>query len=153
MSIKPSSLLKLSVASAVLLSVGACKATDKGQGALKSEGVAALNLSKSEAGVFSKYFETASCDVDELESLGALAGLGMGENGANGVSFDSREVKGGVVTYSGLKQTFEGTNEAEFTAGTLVFHCPKMVDDAPNFTRLDVKDCLLYTSPSPRDRG
>ena len=143
MSIKLSSLLKLSVASAVLLSVGACKATDKGQGALKSESVAALNLSKSESGVFSKYFETASCDVDELESLGALAGLGMGENGANGVSFDSREVKGGVVTYSGLKQTFEGTNEAEFTAGTLVFHCPKMVDDAPNFTRLDVKDLRI----------
>jgi len=83
MSIKPSSLLKLSVAGAVLLSVGACKAADKGQGALESQSLSALNLSKNEASVFSKYFETDPCEVDELESLGALAGLGMGENGTN----------------------------------------------------------------------
>jgi len=46
MSIKLSSLLKLSVASAVLISVGACKASDKGQGALESQSITALNLSK-----------------------------------------------------------------------------------------------------------
>ena len=86
MSLKYASLLKVSALGFVLLSVGACKPADKGQGALKSEGVAALNLSKSEASVFSKYFETEPCDVDELEALGALAGLGLGEDGANGLN-------------------------------------------------------------------
>ena len=143
MTIKLSSLLKLSVAGSILLTVGACKATDKGQGALKSESVAALNLSKSETSVFSKYFTTASCDVDELEALGALAGLGMGESGDNGVSFDAREVKDGVVTYRGLTQRVDGSDDVAFSAGTVVFHCPKMSDDSPSFNRLDVTDIFV----------
>jgi len=66
MSLKFASLLKISVAGAVLLTVGACKPADKGQGALKSETVAALNLSKTEASVFAKYFDVTECTVDEM---------------------------------------------------------------------------------------
>jgi len=143
MSIKPSSLLKLSVAGAVLLSVGACKAADKGQGALESQSLSALNLSKNEASVFSKYFETDPCEVDELESLGALAGLGMGENGTNGVSFDSREVNNGQVVYSDLTLKEDGTDQVQFSAKTAVFHCPQIRDDAPNFDRLDLTEIFI----------
>jgi len=143
MSIKPSSLLKLSVAGAILLSVGACKAADKGQGALESQGISALNLSKNEASVFSKYFQTDPCDIDELESLGALAGLGMGESGANGVSFDARDVGAGDVTYRGLSLTEEGSDIVTFSAESAVFHCPKMGEENPNFSRLDLAEVFI----------
>jgi len=143
MSIKPSSLLKLTVAGAVLLSVGACKAADKGQGALKSESFSALNLSKSEASVFSKYFATDPCDVDEMEALGALAGLGMGESGANGLSFKSRAVNEDNVTFENLTLRADGSEDVAFSAGSAVFHCPKMGDEAPNFNRLDLTSVFI----------
>jgi len=141
MSIKSSSLLKLSVASAVLLSVGACKASDKGQGALKSQSVSALNLSKSQANIFSKYFEMEPCQIDELESLGALAGLGLGENGTNGMTYDSRAVEAGSVTYKNF--ALKEANES-FNAKSVVFHCPQMNDDAqPNFKRMDMTGIVI----------
>ena len=143
MSIKLSSLLKLSAASAVLISVGACKASDKGQGALESQSITALNLSKTEASVFSKYFITPPCEVDELESLGALAGLGMGESGAQGVSFDSREVNAGIVTYRNLTLKEEGSDQTAFSVKSAVFHCPQMGDEDPNFSRLDLSDVYI----------
>lgn len=144
MSINLPSLLKLSLAGAVILSVGACKAADKGQGALKSESVKALNLSKSESQVFAKYFETKSCEVDELESLGALAGLGLGENGDDGVNYASRDVNGGVVTYSNLEMREDGANRAAFSAKSVVFHCPKMGDADPTFDRVDLTDISIF---------
>lgn len=137
-------LLKLSVAGAVILSVGACKPADKGQGALKSEGIAALNLSKSESGVFSKYFKTEPCEVDEMEALGALAGLGLGESGLNGVSFASREVSGSRVRYSGLEMREDGAEETAFSAKSVVFHCPKMGDEAPSFDRVDLTNIVIF---------
>lgn len=143
MSIKLSSLLKLSVASAVLLTVGACKGADKGQGALKSESIAALNLSKSEASVFSKHFATDPCDVDEMEAYGALAGLGLGESGADGVSFDSRSFDDTRVSYTNLKVVKTGSSESTFSAGKAVFHCAQMGDDAPSFSRLDLSDIII----------
>lgn len=152
MSLRLSSLLKLTVAGAAILSVGACKPADKGQGALKSEGIAALNLSKSESGVFSKYFSTEPCDVDEMEALGALAGLGLGESGVNGVSFASREMKGSQVIYRDFamredgadKETNAGTSATAFSAKSVVFHCPKMGDEAPNFDRVDLTDISIF---------
>lgn len=143
MSIKYASLLKLSAAGIILLSVGACKPADKGQGALKSEGVAALNLSKSEASVFSKYFETDACEVDELEALGALAGLGMGESGANGLNFASRDFNDGLVTYRDIKLESEKAGDSAFSAKTAVFHCPSMGEEDPGFARLDLTDVMI----------
>ena len=143
MSIKYASLLKISVAGAVLLSVGACKPADKGQGALKSEGAAALNLSKSEASVFAKYFETDACEVDEMEALGALAGLGLGESGANNLTYASRVFKGGLVTYRDMVLQKEDKETKSFRAKTAVFHCPSMGEDAPSFARLDLTDALV----------
>jgi len=143
MSIKLSSLLKLSVAGAVLLSVGACKAADKGQGALKSESIAALNLSKSEASVFSKHFATDPCDVDEMEALGALAGLGLGENGTNGVKFASRDFNDNRVTYRDLTLTEDGSDKSSFVAGTAVFHCAQMGEESPSFNRVDLSDIVI----------
>jgi hypothetical protein len=143
MSLNYSTLLKISVAGFVLISVGACKPADKGQGALKSEGVAALNLSKSEASVFAKYFETEPCEVDELEALGALAGMGMGENGANGLSFASRNFADGLVTYRDIKLESEENDAPPFSAKTAVFHCPKMGDEDPGYDRLDLSDVVI----------
>ncbi len=142
MSLKLSSLLKLSIASAVLLTVGACKGADKGQGVLKSES-SALNLSKSEASVFAKHFKTAPCDVDEQEALGALAGLGMGESGDDGAAFDSRKFKNGVVTYRGLRLTEDNADDLQISFGTMAFHCPQMVDNTPSFNRLDISDIYI----------
>ena len=144
MSLNLSTLLKLSVAGAVLFTVGACKPADKGQGALKSKGVSALNLSKSESGVFAKYFVTDACEVDEMEALGALAGLGMGESGANGLSFDAREVSGGLVTYRNLSVTPEDGQKTTFSAKSATFHCPKMGDENPSFARVDMSDILVF---------
>ncbi len=143
MSLKFASLLKISVAGAVLLSVGACKPADKGQGALKSEGVAALNLSKSESSVFAKYFATEDCAVDEMEALGALAGMGLGENGTNNLSFDSRDFSGGQVTYRNMVVQDETASQEIFSAKTAVFHCPSMGEDAPQFARLDLTDAKI----------
>jgi hypothetical protein len=143
MSLKYSSLLKLSVAGAVLLSVGGCKAADKGQGALKSESVAALNLSKSEASVFAKYFGTEDCEVDEMEALGALAGLGLGESGANSLTYESRDFSGGLVTYRDMVVKDEGKGADIFRAKTAVFHCPSMGEEAPRFARLDLTDAMV----------
>ena len=137
-------LLKLSLAGAVIVSVGACKPADKGQGALKSEGIAALNLSKSESGVFSKYFTTDPCDVDEMEALGALAGLGLGESGVNGVSFESREFSGSLVNYRNLAMREDGADKTAFSAKSVVFHCPKMEDESPNFNRVDLTDIVIF---------
>jgi len=149
MSSKYASLLKISVAGAVLLSVGACKPADKGQGALKSESVAALNLSKSEASVFAKYFQTKDCEVDEMEALGALAGLGLGESGSNNMTFQSRDFSGGLVTYKNMVVESEDEGADNFRAKTVVFHCPQMnqtaEDDAPGFARLDVNDAVFRT--------
>ena len=141
MSIKYASLLKISVAGAILLSVGACKAADKGQGALKSEGVAALNLSKSEASVFAKYFATETCEVDELEALGALAGLGLGESGSNNLTFASRDFNDGKVTYRDV--LLEEGDTTIFKANSAVFHCPSMGDEDPGFARLDLTDAMV----------
>ena len=140
MSLKYTSLLKLSAAGIILLSVGACKAADKGQGALKSQGISALNLSKSEASVFGKYFETEPCEVDELEALGALAGLGMGESGANGLSFASRDFTDGLVSYRDLELKDDKAGSPAFSAKKAVFHCPSMGDEDPGFARLDMTD-------------
>jgi len=118
--------------------VGACKPADKGQGALKSEGVAALNLSKSEASVFAKYFEQEDCAVDELEALGALAGLGLGERGTNNLEFASRTFNNGQVAYRDMVVTTEDAKT--FSAKEAVFHCPSMGDEAPQFARLDLTD-------------
>jgi len=145
MSFKYSSLLKVSVAGAVLLSVAACKPADKGQGALKSEGVAALNLSKSEASIFAKYFQTKDCEVDKMEALGALAGLGLGESGSNGMTFESRDFSSGLVTYQDMVVKDEGAEV--FRAKTAVFHCPAMGDEAPGFARLDLTAAMV------RDEG
>ena len=143
MSFKYTSLLKISVAGAVLISVGACKAADKGQGALKSESVAALNLSKSEASVFAKYFATEDCNVDEMEALGALAGLGLGETGSNNMTFESRDFSGGLVTYRDLVVQNEDADADIFRAKTAVFHCPNMGEEAPEFARLDLTDAMV----------
>ena len=143
MSLKYASLLKVSALGFVLLSVGACKPADKGQGALKSEGVAALNLSKSEASVFSKYFETEPCDVDELEALGALAGLGLGEDGANGLNFASRDFNAGLVSYRDIKLESDEEGSPAFSAKKAVFHCPRMGDESPGFERLDLTDVTI----------
>ena len=143
MSLNYASLLKISVAGAVLLSVGACKPADKGQGALKSKGVAALNLSKSEASVFAKYFDTGNCDVDEMEALGALAGLGLGESGSNNMTFASRDFDGGMVTYRDMLIKSEGASAEIFRAKTAVFHCPGMGEESPGFARLDLTDGMF----------
>ena len=142
MSLNYASLLRISVAGFVLLSVGACKPADKGQGALKSEGVAVLNLSKSESSVFAKYFETEPCEVDELEALGALAGMGLGETGSENLTFKSRDFSDGLVTYRDITiQNNDG--EDAFRAKTAVFHCPSMGDEAPEFARLDLTDAMV----------
>ena len=141
MSLNYASLLKISVAGFVLLSVGACKPANKGQGALKSEGIAALNLSKSDSSIFSKYFSTQPCEVDELEALGALAGLGLGENGANDLTFASRNFSDGQVTYRDM--VVKNGDDVSFKVKTAVFHCPQMGDDAPGFARLDLTDALV----------
>ena len=135
------SLLKISVAGAILLSVGACKPANKGQGALKSQGIEALNLSKSEASVFAKYFETEPCEVDEMEAFGALAGMGLGESGQKDMTFGSREFNGGVVTYTDMRVEAEG--DTAFSAKSAVFHCPSMGDEAPSFARLDLTDATV----------
>jgi len=127
-----------------ILSVGACKPADKGQGALKSEGISALNLSKSESGIFAKYFKAENCDVDEMEALGALAGLGLGESGTNGLTFDSRDVNSGRVTYQDLTMREDGSVQPVFSAKSVVFHCPKMGDDAPLFDRVDLSDVFIF---------
>ena len=141
MSLRYASLLKISVAGIVLLSVGACKPANKGQGALKSEGAAALNLSKSEASVFGKYFTTQSCEAEEMEALGALAGLGLGESGSNNLTFASRDFANGQVTYRNI--LVEDGETASFKAKTAVFHCPSMGEDTPGFARLDLTDALV----------
>ena len=143
MSLKYASLLKLSAAGIILLSVGACKPADKGQGALKSEGISALNLSKSEASVFGKYFETEACEVDELEALGALAGLGMGESGANGLNFASRDFEDGLVSYRDIELQSENADSPSFSAKSAIFHCPSMGDEDPGFARLDLTDVRI----------
>ncbi len=146
MSRQLSSILKISVAGFVLISVGACKPADKGQGALASQGVEALNLSRADTSVFGKYFATNACDTEEMEALGALAGLGLGEDGANGLSFKSRNFDAGRVTYTNLRMT-ETTPDADgetqthdVSAEKVVFHCPKMSEGGPIFDRLDVKE-------------
>lgn len=143
MSKKLSSLLKLSVAGAVILSVGACKPSDKGQGALSSKDMAALNLSKDEANVFAKYFVTSNCEVGEMEALGALAGLGLGESGTNGVTFKSRDIANGIVTYRDLTLQEDGAESVAFSAKSADFHCPQMGDEYPNFLRLDLTDVFI----------
>jgi len=143
MSLKYANLLKISVAGFVLLSVGACKPADKGQGALKSQGISALNLSKSEASVFAKYFKTEPCEADELEAFGALAGLGIGEAGSNGMSFDSREFDDGRVTYRNIDFQSENADAPSFSAKTAVFHCPRMGEELPGYARLDLTDATI----------
>ena len=123
--------------------MGACKPADKGQGALKSEGISALNLSKSEASVFGKYFETEACEVDELEALGALAGLGMGESGANGLNFASRDFEDGLVSYRDIELQSENADSPSFSAKSAIFHCPSMGDEDPGFARLDLTDVRI----------
>ena len=143
MSLKLQSLLKISVAGAVLLTVGACKPADKGQGALKSETVAALNLSKTEASVFGKYFNVSDCTVDEMEALGALAGLGLGESGTKRLSFASRNFENGRVIYQDIQIKEDGADSPSFKADAAIFHCPSMGEEAPTFARLDLTDVKL----------
>ena len=107
---------------------------------MKSEGAAALNLSKSEASVFAKYFATQACEVDEMEALGALAGLGLGESGSNNLSYASRIFNDGLVTYRDMVVQEEDKETKSFRAKTVVFHCPSMGEEAPGFARLDLTD-------------
>lgn len=93
--------------------------------------------------MFSKHFTTTACDVEEMESLGALAGLGLGESGANGVSFDSREFDNTRVTFRNLSVNKADIDESSFSAATAVFHCAKMGEEAPNFDRLDFTDISI----------
>jgi len=141
MSRQLSSLLKISVAGFALLIVGACKPADKGQGALKSADMKALNLDRANSSVFGKYFAIDDCEADEMEALGALAGLGLGENGAGGVSFARRDIQNGIVTYEDLVVTTD--NKDSFSAKEATFHCPQMEDEGPIFARLDMKETKI----------
>ncbi len=141
MSRQLSTLLKMSVAGFVLMSVGACKPANKGQGALKSAGIEALNLSSADASIFGKYFQTDSCEADEMEALGALAGLGLGETGSDNVTFKARTFDAGKVTYKGFKVTDD--EDVAFSAETMTFHCAQMGEDAPIFDRVDITDGLI----------
>jgi len=142
---KPS-LLKISVSAvalSTLLIVGGCNRADKGQGALKSNEMAALNLDRADAKVFSKHFELQTCETDEMEALGALAGLGLGETGESGVTFTARDTDGATITYQDLTVWDEGAGTDAFTADLATFHCAAMTDEGPSFDRLDLKNAMI----------
>lgn len=143
-----SPLLKSSVSAlalASLLIVGGCNRGDKGQGALKSAEISALNLDKADSKVFSKHFELNDCAIEEMESLGALAGLGLGESGDSGVTYAAREITGTKITYSDLTVIDEnsGAEVSSFTAERATFYCARMQDEGPTFDRLDLKNAKI----------
>lgn len=146
LSLSKSSLLKSSVAASAmtaLLIVGGCNRADKGQGALKSSEMAALNLDRADAKIFAKHFALDTCAADEMEALGALAGMGLGETGDGGVSFAARDVQSGTVTYRELSVRGEEADFDGFTADVATFHCAKMTDAGPVFDRLDLTDARV----------
>jgi hypothetical protein len=132
---------KTSVAASVCLAalmVGGCGNKDKGQGALKSSEAQALNLSRADASTFAPYFRVGDCAADEMEALGALAGLGIGETGTDGLTYASRSFADGVVTYSDFRTT-DGNDV--MSAGSVKIYCPAMTDAGdPTFARVDVSD-------------
>jgi len=143
-----SSLLKSSVSAvalASLLIVGGCNRGDKGQGALKSNEISALNLNKADSKIFSQYFEVEACAADEMESLGALAGLGIGESGDSGVTYARRDIDGSKVTYTNLEIQDEDNETDLFAAETATFYCASMKDDGPVFDRLDLKNAKIQS--------
>ncbi|WP_427452018.1 hypothetical protein [Litorimonas sp. WD9-15] len=110
---------------------------------MKSNEMAALNLDRADTRVFSKHFELANCETDEMEALGALAGLGLGENGESGVSFAAREIDGATVTYRDLKVRDETASIDAFTADLATFHCAAMTDEGPSYDRLDLGNAMI----------
>jgi len=81
--------------------------------------------------------------VDEMEALGALAGLGLGENGTKGLSFASRDFNDGRVIYQDIQIKEDGADSPSFKADAAIFHCPSMGEEAPTFARLDLTDVKL----------
>lgn len=127
------------------LMVGGCGKKDKGQGALKSAEVQALNLSRADASTFAPYFETGACAVDEMEALGALAGLGLGETGADGMAYDARTFDAGTVTYTDWRMTRD--NDV-MSIDTLSFYCPTLTEGGDaTFARMDAKALSLTGEP------
>ena len=105
MSFSISSSFKTSVSIAAvtsLLILGGCKGGDKGATS-NSKVLSAFNLSKADGNTFAPYFELGTCNSNEQEALGALAGLGLGENGDEGITFSNRVADGATITYSDLK--------------------------------------------------
>ncbi len=144
MSIKSVSLLKTSVSLVAitgLLILGGCKGGDKSGTSLSSSELSTLGLDKSNGNIFGSYFETGECASNEQEALGALAGLGIGETGDEGITYSKRETDGATVSYSDLKLD-EGNGEI-FTIKSAVFHCVGMVGEDPSFKRVDMKDLKL----------
>ena len=117
--------------------------SDKGQGALKSKEIAALDLSKADAEVFKPYFALSDCAGEELEALGALAGLGFGESGDSNLSYSKREADGATITYHDLLVEYETGASHAFKAEQAIFHCAGMVQDGPSFDRLDLTNASI----------
>lgn len=141
-----SSFLKSSISATALVSLlilGGCNRGDKGQGALKSNEMAALDLDRADAEVFAKHFALNDCEADDMEALGALAGMGLGETGESGVKFTSRDTEAGKVTYRDLIVRDEGAEADAFTADLATFHCAKMDESGPTFDRLDLKNAMI----------
>ena len=144
MSIKNVSLLKTSVSIAAisgLLILGGCKGGDKAGSSLSAQELSVLSLDKNNGKVFGSYFETGACTSNEQEALGALAGLGLGEDGDQGISFSKREANGATISYSDLKMDPGGSEVV--SAKSAVFHCAGMTDENPSFKRVDLKDLKI----------
>ena len=144
MSIKNVSLLKTSVSIAAisgLLILGGCKGGDKTGNSLSGQELSVLNLDKSNSKVFGSYFETGACTSNEQEALGALAGLGLGENGDQGITFSKREANGATISYSDLKMASSGSDD--ISVKSAVFHCAGMTNENPSFKRVDLKDLKI----------
>ena len=144
MSIKNVSLLKTSVSIAAisgLLILGGCKGGDKAGSSLSAQELSVLSLDKNNGKVFGSYFETGACTSNEQEALGALAGLGLGEDGDQGISFSKRDANGATISYSDLKMDTGGSEVV--SAKSAVFHCAGMTDENPSFKRVDLKDLKI----------
>ena len=61
-----------------------------------------------------------------------------------------------MMSYSSmsiLQKIITTTNKMKFRVPALVIILPHVATTKNNEHNLDYKSCLLYTSPSPRDRG
>ena len=67
----------------------------------------------------------------------------MGESGANGLSFASRDFTDGLVSYRDIKLQSENADSPSFSAKSAIFHCPSMGDEDPGFARLDLTDVRI----------